>query len=488
MTQKGMVSSLILAAILAVGFAVVWGLFGLWAVGVGEYVAGADQVRETLFFKPDGTPWVMRRTGNRERYNLDLDGNLIPVPDHESMHPASGSLPARLPEGAEPLGWEQRVRAFSDGRTPETFWYLISDGLPGGSAYFAGYDRQSKECIGYLGLAGFREEAPKEEDRFPISGPLAGQQQRVICMQRRPNPAHHPELPSGGVGKAPHGSVSNWDVYLLGRDGKVYHADLHERTVQVILDEPRRRSAALVSGPLDQVHGTPTRLAIRRDDCVLILDERGGLLKRYDIPESLRERTVDFAETTTGEGLLTWHSPSDELANHTDYRICWSKPDGGGCREKAITLRDPGGLRSYRLSGGAVVPSPMILLGLVGLVGANKVLEDGLAPTFPAALARALREFALALTLSQLLAVGFAVLCYRRQARYGATKTERLTWSLFVLLLGFPGWIGYRFGRSWPVLAACPECGAESPRDREHCCRCRADYPTPALKGTEVFA
>jgi hypothetical protein len=57
-----------------------------------------------------------------------------------------------------------------------------------------------------------------------------------------------------------------------------------------------------------------------------------------------------------------------------------------------------------------------------------------------------------------------------------------------VLLLGLPGWIGYRFGRKWPVLEACSECGHTVPRDRENCVCCTNNFPRPALKGTEVFA
>jgi hypothetical protein len=72
--------------------------------------------------------------------------------------------------------------------------------------------------------------------------------------------------------------------------------------------------------------------------------------------------------------------------------------------------------------------------------------------------------------------------------RYGASLAERIVWPLFVLLFGLPGWIGYRFGRSWPVLEACPECGVAVPRDRERCLHCINDFPRPALKGTEVFA
>jgi hypothetical protein len=70
----------------------------------------------------------------------------------------------------------------------------------------------------------------------------------------------------------------------------------------------------------------------------------------------------------------------------------------------------------------------------------------------------------------------------------GIRGSERVIWPLFVLAFGLPGWVGYRFGRRWPVLESCPKCGVDVPRDREDCTDCEVAFPGPALKGTEVFA
>jgi hypothetical protein len=274
---------------------------------------------------------------------------------------------------------------------------------------------------------------------------------------------------------------------LLGRDGKVYHADLHERTVDVVLDGPGVRSAAIVPGPTDPVRGTPNRLGVRTEDAVLLLDERGKLLKRYAIPEALRDRDLTFAETHTGGAVMYWNSPPDWLATESEYRIAWVSPEGR-CRTAEVSLAAPGDLRSMQALGGVVVPSPLGLAGYVVLSRSSDLLDKGLAGTHAEALGRGVREFGWALGIAQLVAAAFAVLCYRRQVRYGAAGRERIVWPLFVLLLGLPGWVGYRFGRSWPVLEACPACAAEAPRDRRECVRCEADYPRPARKGTEVFA
>ena len=468
MPEKRAVSSLMLAAILAIGFVVVWGLIGMWAVELAEHVFGEETVSEALMFKPDGTPWVVCSKGLREKHYRDLDGKIVPAPDNEVFYSTACWLLPHLPAVTENMGWGQRVRAFSDGRSPAVYWYLLSDGRPNGGAYFVGYDSQSKECIGYLSPAGFGQEIPPEEEQFPFSGPMSGREARVFCLQGSHSPAQHPQ--PGDRWSRRREALSPVDVHQVGRDGKIYHADLHERTVTVALDQPGLRWATLVSGPMDQVKGTPTRLAARIGDSVLVLDERGSLLKRYRIPESLLQRTVNFQETTTGEGLLYWQAPAAGLGTEADCRICWSNVEGG-CREASTTLRHHGWLRSFRIRGGAVVPSPLVLLGLVGLGRPPVLLEEGVATTYPAALRQALEEFAPALGLSQLIALGLSVMCYRRQVRYGVRKRDRVIWALFVLLLGLPGWIGYRFGRA-------PGRSWNQPRLR---CRSARRRPRPLL-------
>ncbi len=85
-----------------------------------------------------------------------------------------------------------------------------------------------------------------------------------------------------------------------------------------------------------------------------------------------------------------------------------------------------------------------------------------------------------------LLAALFSVRCYRRQRCYSAHHTA--TWMLFVLLMGLPGLIGYLLHRRWPIMVRCPHCGVDTPRDRDACLNCNAEFPPPAMKGIEVFA
>src|SRR5262249_36942106 len=154
-------------------------------------------------------------------------------------------------------------------------------------------DSRTRRRVGFLGTAGFRGGPLPTEKLIPFAGKVSAD--RVLCTQPSDPPTSHPR--PGVAGQAPRGSLSTWDVYVLVRDGKVYHADLHTRTVDVIVDDPELRSAALVMGVADPVRGTPFYLAVRSAGTVSVVDERGGLLKRYPIPPALRERTFSFALT-----------------------------------------------------------------------------------------------------------------------------------------------------------------------------------------------
>jgi hypothetical protein len=483
MTRTGWVQPLLLAAVLAVGFGFVWGLVGLWATEVGVYVVGNVPAPEALVFLPDGTPRVGVVAGPQgEREYRDLAGNPAPVPDDETGWLAPALLPAGQPGGAADGG---HIRSFADGQVPATYWYFMADGRPGGTAYFVGYDSKTSACVGYLGAAGFREGPPLAEELFPFDGVAAGRHARVFSTQNQNNPAGHPKYVTHG--QAPRGGVSVWDVYVLGRGGRLFHADLRRRAVEVVLDEPRLRSVALVSGLPDPVRGTPARPAARTDDAVLVLDPHGKVLSRYPIPAGLRDRDLSFAETTAGEAVEIWSSPDDELAARADHSIYWVRPEGG-TRQADVSLPASAGLRPLRVVGGVIVPSPLGLACLVGIVLPRGLLDEGSAPTYGQALRCSVAVAWPALVLAQVLSAGLAALCYRRQVRYAARGMDRLLWPLFVLVLGLPGWVGYRFGRSWPVLEACPACDRDVPRDRDACAHCTTQFPRPALKGTEVFA
>ncbi len=476
-----------LALILAAGAIVVWGLLSLWAVQVGLHVAGWDKAQtERLIFLPDGTVRVETSSPadhHSQRHYRDLDGNSVAGPDGDNRHFLQGTrLLARLDQKEDgAVSWERRLRTFGDGQDPATLWYFVADGRTDGTGYFVGYDSKSRARVGFLGTAGFRPGPLPAEELFPCNGIASGPNACVL-----PRDGEHPRSGNVDLGLPPGDRIGSRDVYVLGRDGKIYHADLPERTVRVAREERDLCWGAIATGRYHEVRGTPSRLLVRTADTMLLCDERGEELSRYPIPDPLRGQEITFAETSTGEALLSWHSPIDFLAPEVEHRIFWISPDGR-CREARVTLPRPSGPEIVTF-GGLVVPEPLVLGGMIVSLRPRDLLEEGLEESYPEAMARALWEFGPALIMAQLIALGCAVHCYRRLGRFGRTGPERLAWTLFVLALGLPGWIAFRFGMPWPVLEACPKCQQEVPQDRESCVRCEMLFPTPVPKGTEVFA
>jgi hypothetical protein len=487
--RKVVFQPLMLAAMLALDFMAVCVLMDSWIIsGYREDVAG---VGENLGFRPDGTPLIASHPDGSQGglHFRDLQGNSVTLTAEDMNASLRGCLlQANPPQGSDDLAWDDRVQTLADGRLPATIWYFVTDGRREGAGYFVGYDSDSKVRIGYLGTAGFCKEALPAEGWFPFGGTT--------------NPFNNSRLVSGlhghatyGInyavnssgGRAPQGFLNGWDAYIFGRDGKIYHADLQARAVHVILENSQLRSVTTSAWSEDANRGVLWRLAARTDDAILVLNAQGKPLARYPIPEEVRGLDLTFAESKAGEAVLYWSSPEDSLATEQEYRIFWVKPNGQ-CREAAVTLVHSGELQPMRVYAGVTMPSPFGLAGSYLRQRYQELLNHGLSATPAEALGRALAEFWPALAIAQTIAFALALLCYRRQVRYGVSHTERIVWPLFVLLFGLPGWIGYRFGRSWPVLEACPDCGATVPRDRESCLRCTNDFPRPALKGTEVFA
>lgn len=477
---------MVLAGILSAGFLVVWAVISLWAVQVGEHVWGSPR-NAVLIFLPDGTPRVMYISDDNAREYRDLEGNAVPAPKEIHGGLSAAHLPAAWPgpASAGDTSPDQRIRSFTDGGAAPVFWYFLSDGASDAKAYFVGYDSKTKACVGYLGAAGFRTDPLPPDEQLPFVGPASGEGARVFCSQVSGSPVAHPM--DQMAWQALPGCASPWDVYVFAPEGKIYHADLQGRTLSVALDDRHLRSGAMLLGLPNPTLGVPFRLVARVDAAVLVLDGLGQVLKQYPIPETLRDKDLNFAETSNGEALVYWHSPLDGLATQVEYRFYWVS-QGGDYQEANVTLPWTSEMRAQQIFTGVEMPAPLVAICAVAMSRPTQLLEEGLALTYREALGRALIEFGPSLLFAQLLAAGLALLCYRRQVRYAARGPERVAWTLFVLAFGLPGWIGYRFGQSWPALQTCPECAMAVPRDREDCARCAAEFARPALKGTEVFA
>jgi hypothetical protein len=474
----------LLTIVLTAGFIAVWGIVSVWSLEVWDYTTQGGRFHEGLYFRADGSVVVNHgRLEVGESYFTDLEGNAVASPfkdvnDRIAMVPIQ---PRPFPWSDSHRSWDSRISGMPDSQMPQGIWYRVSDGEPNGKTYIVGYDSQRKTKIGYLGTAGFRERPLPEAEHFAII---------PIGMNAACSPGTPLSIPNSNGrlgGQALQGFVSPWDLFLVGQDGKLYHVDLQARTVRVMYQDPDLQALALASVPLSEKVGVQARLVARTTDAILVFGEKDQVRKRYPIPESLRNKTVFFGETSHGEAVMYWQDFGNAFSTTHEVMICWVSPDGR-FREATTTLQEAGGFRLTSVKCGAMLPSPLPLATLSAIIWPADLVQNGRAATMPEALAQTTRNFAPAMLLAQVVAILCAIACYRRQRRYAATRRECLLWTLYVVLFGLPGWIGYRFGRTWPVLQRCAECETIVPQDREMCAQCETAFAEPALLGTEVFA
>src|SRR5262249_40949288 len=131
-------------------------------------------------------------------------------------------------------------------------------------------------------------------------------------------------------------------------------------------------------------------------------------------------------------------------------------------------------------------PAPLIFAAILLLALPVASVINNQQPDFAAALSHWCSAGWPALILVLGLGAALAVYCLRRHRHM--SNQHSLAWAIFAALFGVPGLIGYLAHRRWPAVERCQKCDQPSPRDRETCLECGADFPLPAMKGIEVFA
>lgn len=483
---------LFLAALLAVGFSIAWGVAVFWCVAVAQQFVQAGGIRRDTIVLADGTPVVQSYSiRNFPDITLEtLEGKPLPPITRQGTMRGT-SLP--IPHSRRPLwlglDWQQRVRSFTDADVrPLVYWHLIHDGESDGGAYFVGYDCRNKLCVGYMGRSGFQRHKPAGDECFQTNGP-PGSFFRGGLVNGRSYHWRDDEDPSGAddAGRMPH-----WVVDMICGD-QLLEVDLHNRSVRVLLEEPGLQSVGAVQPAASkqfQQKTSPPRedlLAVRTESEVLILDSGGTLRRRYVIPDVLKAESFDFFELGESGAMANVNRYLYRAAARED-RFVWFDNEGEVQSDKSVHLPMSGSLdhtqaMAYLMDVGAPVPAlvtPMVLFVLP-----LSYVESRESPDYPSAMGAVVSDTWPALVAVNLLGVALAWVCYRRQRQCGQGWTW--AWVGFVFLFGLPGLIGYLFHRGWPARQPCPSCSQPAPRDRESCFECWEEFPQPAPKGIEVL-
>lgn len=466
--------AILLATILTVGVVTIWGMVCTIGTIVYSTFASSSVPVDQLVFTIEGEPLL--QTWNRGYDSASyrkLDGT--PIEDPDSVHLSETSY-SELPPGDRSswpgTDWAWRIVGFRQSRPTPVYWYLIQRG-PDGPVYFAGYQAQSKQLIGYLGRGGFVRNVPPLDDQFVMPRGLF--QNGMYAPARRGTPGAVPlyEVPESAL--------------FLAAGESLYKIDFGRQSVEPISMPDKVIAVGTYleakAVPDERVATYEQRLVVRMPDELQVMTLEGKPLRTVPLDRPMRDKYLSLTGTITDQVILETRG-RDYWSVREFY---WIGPDGDVTRHEAPKLYqrpsqdDPAAMWGMT----CILPTPLVLTTFAMLGAAL-----GRGPGGPSDFATAIAEIAAAGWLPFLLllgvSLGLAVACYRRHRQIA--PSEAVVWAAFVFLLGPPGWIGYWTHRRWPARARCEHCGAVVPRDRDACPACTAEFAAPALTGIEMFA
>ncbi len=465
---------LALAIILSVGAGLIWGVVFAFGFGIVNSIISSHDVREELVFTHDETPIIQSYAGNNygARTYRTLDGKPVEIAHYDLEHGARLSGPVNRRKRFFNLSWSQRIVDMRDDSYGPEKWYFICDGELHGRGYVVGYDKVAKAKIGYIGRNGFRSDEPPREEQFPVDG-------RKISRH--------------GIRSLILYGVNMRDFrdtkYLLTDDGLI-QINLKKRTVKNVWKETNLISAANLYD-MRMVKTTSAKkisfpaILLRMPDRVLVFDPSGKEIQTYLLPAELRNDSLTFIPLKGDKALV-------HKSFHHHNELLWIDTAGKIVEHRRVDLRERAGLGRTAQSfvGFIGVPSIGVFVGTAVCYPWGAETES---LGYWAALSKGLQMLGKGIHIywpvflfAGVISVILAVLCYRRQRKYGLPWTW--VWTVFVLLFGVPAYLGYLAHRSWPVRLPCASCGRPAPRDREACFSCNHDFPAPKPKGIEVFA
>jgi hypothetical protein len=474
----------VLLVILAIGVAVVWGVAAGMVISQLEANSGVDGY-ESLSVRADGEPVIdaYSTAGGvyRDLPPRDLDRRILPGPKQVPLAPAqlaAGPDQRRWFNG--PVTWPERLIGLVDHDSIELAqWFLIHDGLQEGRVYLQGFDEQSRLTVGYIGRDGFRLSPPAPAQQFEVGPPLTyGRSHAVVTGD------HSQFGMEGNVN-----DVSRLCVYVLDRQ-KILEINLRDRTVKELYAHADLRSIAIATQPQTGDDRPPiaNRLVARLPDRLVALNPANGEKVEYVLPEKFRSAKSLTAYLVDPQQILIQSWEKDGHMGSRPVTLVWVDAAGEITKERTVELAgfQPQSDREMAAWFTLGIPSPLAFAAMTlllaplgslathGLAGYQEAVQKIFVAAWPVGLV---------LLVACLIAAWLVV---RWQRQYDRSHTA--LWAVTVFVLGVPGLLAYMIYYGFPRRVPCPACGQPTPQRRDACAACRAPFPAPALKGTEVFA
>jgi len=492
--RSSLFRQLLWAATLATGFGTVWLLLVLW---LGTAIQDAWQggkrdwpPREELVVKSDGTPLILSTPW--ENLSLatcrDLNGRVQDAPDRNDLLPAVYMPGEHGKPGfsSSRPGWEHRLKVFVDEQEPTVNWFFVHDGRPEGAGYFVGYERASNRRVGFIGLSGFRSDPVPTDERIPVRAAL-------IMDYSLWSSAPLLFYSGGGWGVRPHGSDLPPHLVYVPSGNHLRLVDLAARTVKTVFETPEPIESPGIPSLSSSSSAHPMKeqpILVRRRQQIHALDHKHNVIKVFTIPTEVdRQSPVSWYEIGNGGAIAEFVRPwSTGEADNVTKRMVYRIADDGAIQDRfELTLQTGNPVRIKQQEAVQLtlaLPAPAILYVVEPLL----VMGIDQLQSYPAAVSAMLKSSWPSLMAVFALSLVLAVMAWRRNRAFGLPKREQVAWVVFILLFGVPAYAGFLLHRRWPIRAKCPNCQAQTPRDRAACAECGTRFPDPVLKGIEIFA
>lgn len=519
--------------VLTIAVSVVWAVLLAWGMSIVQSLTRTAGVHESVFVSTDGTPLIASRTLNSPQapVYLTLDREPIDTDSNASLQGGTFPAPYQRPRIMEhTMDWHARIAGISNMARPSAAWYVVRDGQRPGHAYVAAFDSVTKLPVAYASKSGVRPTPPEPAEWFEVGnqdlGPLHG---GIAASTASPHPGNY--VYQYGY-QTDDSQIPMWNLYLVDADD-VVEIDTRQQKTRVVGTTEGLQSLAMLSMPLSEPPGEPPQretdkqgsrhthrggvpvrtvqtgrllaaplntfvpaasakdrkvrpvVGARGAEEITILWPDVGVSVRYPVPEDLRAGRLT-AYTLAPDRLLLHTFPKHPYPGVN--RLTWLNPEGEVLQDRLVEVgvgNQPTTIANILFTA-AIAPASLVWVLALVVGGPLSMLQTGRAATYSAGLAMMPREMLLVLLGVVLLGAVLAALTWREHRRLYRSHPWR--WAMLVLLLGPAGWLAYRLHWRRPVVEPCPACGARAPRDRDHCAACNAEWPQPALLGTEVFA
>jgi hypothetical protein len=476
--------ALLITTFVALGIAVFWTTIVSWVEQTAAQALQKHPPYETIYTTIEGEPVLVRTTsgGIQETEKiLSLSGEALKITSQDLLH--LNALESQQPVRSYPASsdWQARIAGINDGGVPATYWYLVHDGRYSGHVYGIGFHASTRTVSGYFGRSGFSNVPPPREDWFEIPGTNS-----LYGMLTVFNFGQEPRWTYG----KPH--------FLLLADGKLRRIDLAKKQIIELLDCPQAFRLGQIyripaerpvlnddSASISASAITPLDGVVREPESLVVINQQSGEQKRFSLPPVVRDKTLSVTLLPSGQLLLL--AQRDWRDN--DPTIMWLDASGEITKQQSVHLQPRYQSPSWAWTGwqyALAAPLPLASAVYALVIGPFSVMEQDEADNYSQGVALILRHTFPSLLAILVLGIVAAVGAYRRQRRFGLPNAG--VWAAFAFVLGLPGWLAYRYHRTWPVLEECPACRQPAPRDRESCLDCGTAFPPPPLKGIEVFA